>query len=100
METVKKEVKKLKEETKKCSLTLAAHIDHNVLGGDQAQEEVHNLFDYAKENDKEEENMSDDPVENTEEEVEGNNLLEDTFSYPSNGFDCDKCDFVAKTDAE
>ena len=65
----------------------------------EAQEEVNNLFEYAKENDKEEENMSDDPVENTEEEVEGNNLLKDTFSNPSNGFDCAKCDFVAKTDA-
>ena len=58
METVKKEMKKLKEETKKCSLTLAAHIDDNVLGGDQAQEEVNNLFDHSKENDKEEDKWS------------------------------------------
>ena len=58
METVKKEMKKLKEKTKKCSLTLAAHIDDNVLGGDQAQEEVNNLFDHSKENDKEEDKWS------------------------------------------
>ena len=43
--------------------------------------------------------ISDDPVENTKEEAESNNLLQDTFVNPSNGFDCDKCDFVAKTEA-
>ena len=54
---MKKEVKKLTEQTKKCSLFLAAHIDDNVMGSEQAQEEVTNLFDHAME----EKYISDEP---------------------------------------
>ena len=78
---MKKELKNLTEQTKKCSLILAAHIDDNVFGGEQAQEEVNNLFDLI---------------------ILLNimmNLIEETFSNPSNGFDCNKCDIVAKTEA-
>ena len=93
------EVKKLKEKTKKCSLVLAAHIDVNVLGGEQAQEEVTNLFDAIENNEEDESNkISDEPIVINDEEFECN-LLEETFANPSNGFACNKCDFVAKTEA-
>ena len=50
-------------------MVIAAHIDDNVLGGDQAQGEVNNLFD---ENNEEEEinKIADDSIENNEEETE------------------------------
>ena len=39
-----------------------------------------------------------EPIVLNDEEFEYN-LLEETFANPSNGFVCNKCDFVAKTEA-
>ena len=45
-------------------MVLAAHIDNNVLGGDQAQVEIINMFEYAMETNKVEESIQiyDDPI--------------------------------------
>ena len=71
-----------------------------MLGGDQAQVEMNNPFEYAMESNKVEEiiHIPDDPIGHDDEQFESNNLFEDTFANLSNGFECNKCDFVAKTE--
>ena len=70
-------------------MVLAAHIDDNVLGGNQAQEEMTNLFDDVMESTEEEESndISDDIIENNDKDDESSNLLEVTVGNPSNGFE-------------
>ena len=43
--------------------------------------------------------ISDDHIVHFDEEHETSNILEDTFVNLSNGFDCNECYFLAKTEA-